>query len=626
MNSGLLRKEVRELRPFIVLIGFLLLLDVYDWLSMQFDVRPLAWSFPDFGVEMAAVLFLIAFAMGTGLLIREMDDRTLAFLDGLPVSRSKIFSVKVLAASTVLLAYPLGYVLLLAAQHLVARQSLDHALHPGLLWQALAMMSVLTGTGLGLGLLLGFLRNLSWLVLALAAIAISILTRLSPALDFLIPMKLLDADLVGIHWPLPVAAVATQLGLMLVCMLLALVLFRATGDAQGRLQARLNRPLVSASVTLATIGGGIALLAMYGASEMEEDDVDVGDDGPYVAGATFTSSPAGNAVTAHYSFSYPARQAGNLQSLLREADTIHAQVAGLLGAQPGARIDVDLSGSAENTAGTAFHDRIRMRQGDDAPRILAHETAHVLARRLAGGERERELSKMGALNEGLAHWIENKVISGSGLAEDDKLQAALVSRRQLFRVEELADLIALQQQVDLSLQYPLGAMVVDCLVARYGEAAPGKLMVALGDPDFPRDLQGTELWFAAFQAAGYDLSLVYADYARRLKSLEAEFADRISQLPRPRGSLVRDEESVGVELRFDGQMQEGWQGVVRFRPDEDSDLTEYSMTETDEEQIAWVSASRLSGERVCFQPGVGYRGALVFETWTCLPLDSAADY
>src|SRR5690606_14695879 len=136
MSAGLLRKELREQRPFVLLVAFLVVLDLVYWMLQQFDMQALGLTIEELGTELAALLFFIAFAMGTGLLIREIDDRTLSFLDGLPLSRLRVFAVKVALASGVLLAYPLACVILRIAQHLVARQSLDHALHAPLLGQA----------------------------------------------------------------------------------------------------------------------------------------------------------------------------------------------------------------------------------------------------------------------------------------------------------------------------------------------------------------------------------------------------------------------------------------------------------------------------------------------------------
>jgi hypothetical protein len=147
----------------------------------------------------------------------------------------------------------------------------------------------------------------------------------------------------------------------------------------------------------------------------------------------------------------------------------------------------------------------------------------------------------------------------------------------------------------------------------------------LGNPEFPRDLKGFALWQAAFQLSGFDLTLVLDDYAQTVKGWETEFASLLADLPRPRGSLVRDDDSVGVAMRLDNALPAGWRTVVRFRPREDSPLRDYA-THRVRDNVAWQPLSSIANERVCFQPGVGNRDVVIYEAWICLPLDSAAAF
>ncbi len=181
---------------------------------------------------------------------------------------------------------------------------------------------------------------------------------------------------------------------------------------------------------------------------------------------------------------------------------------------------------------------------------------------------------------------------------------------------------ALARDVDRNLVYPLGAVVVDALIRRYGADAPKTLLLTLGRPDFPRDLEGYTLWQAAFQLSGFDLTLVFDDYARLLKEWELKSAALIADLPRPRGSLVRSDDYVGVAVRLDAALPAGWRAVVRFRPRSDSPLRDY-VTRSTRDDIAWQSINSIANEKVCFQPGIGTKGIVIYEIWTCLPLDSA---
>ncbi|QNA87996.1 hypothetical protein G4G28_05000 [Massilia sp. Dwa41.01b] len=81
----------------------------------------------------------------------------------------------------------------------------------------------------------------------------------------------------------------------------------------------------------------------------------------------FVPIAGAHASTRHYSFSYPALSSARVRPLVDEADRTFAAVASLLGIEGAAPIDVDLSGTTENHAGTAYQDRIRMHvNGKDA--------------------------------------------------------------------------------------------------------------------------------------------------------------------------------------------------------------------------------------------------------------------
>ena len=121
MTRVLLRKELRSLRPFLFVVFAVLLADLVDALLVPFGTR----SFPDrlqsLSDELAILPILLGFAMGVNLLVREIDDGTLGFLDGLPLRRRTIFAAKMQAAMLVLMVFPAGTLLLNAALHVYCR-------------------------------------------------------------------------------------------------------------------------------------------------------------------------------------------------------------------------------------------------------------------------------------------------------------------------------------------------------------------------------------------------------------------------------------------------------------------------------------------------------------------------
>jgi len=632
MTRVLLRKELRSLRPFLFVVFAVLLADLVDALLVPFGTR----SFPDrlqsLSDELAILPILLGFAMGVNLLVREIDDGTLGFLDGLPLRRRTIFAAKMQAAMLVLMVFPAGALLLNAALHLATRSSLDYALQPSLLLTMFGLCCLVTLVALTAGMLLGFLRYVAWLVLALCAIGIRLLQDPMPSAAVLNTADLLTLRFTGNAWQLPMATIWTQLGAAVLFASLAFALFCSAGKVHVRVQhgGALRRWLARLGIAL------MVAAAVAGFSRLVERGKEDGEGhgaGNRADALEFAPIASAHATTRHYSFSYPALSSARVRPLIDEADRTFGAVAALLGIEGGAPIDVDLSGTIENHAGTAYLDRIRMSvNGESATSVLAHETAHVFARRLAGGARAHQLDHMMVLNEGLAAWIENKLDKqgggGAGVNEQQELAAAIVSARRLVTPRQLTDQAAFIGAVDENLKYPLGAILVDVLVHCYGATAPRTLLRAMASEDFPRDLEGYVLWQTAFQVARFDLDLVLDDYARRLKQLESAYARQIAQLPRPRGSVVEQDEEYVIALRFDLPIPQHAMPLVRYRPgkagDASSYRTRYAQLSEDGIYTAEVPESMMMRGEVCFQPGVLLDAVIMYEPWVCLPLDSAS--
>ena len=629
MTGALFAKEMRGLRPFLFVVVALVLLDTIDVFLTPFEAHSLPVRLASLSTELAALQIVLGFALGSNLLVREIDDGTLNFLDGLPLTRRAIFAAKFKAAMLVLIILPLGLLLLNAALHLATRESLDYALHPSLLLTFFALSILATAVSLTAGMLLGFLRTLCWLVLVLCAIGIKLLEDSAPSwAAALNTAELLTLRFTGTSWQLPWPTIWTQLGAAFLFGVSAFLMFNSAGRvlAQVRRLKQPRRRLVAPVVTimvLAAVAGTVMLLER-GKRESGESHSERAD------AVEFTPIASGHATTSHYSFSYPALSSARVSPLIAGADRTFADVADLLKIDGGDPIDVDLSGTTQNHAGTAYLDRIRMdvRVGG-APATLAHETAHVFAARLAGGEHAPQLDGMVVFNEGLAEWVEGKVTTPGRENEHHQLAAAIVSARRLVTPRQLTDHDAFASAVDENLKYPLGAIFVDRFVARYGPDAPRKLLKALASEDFPRDLRGYALWQTAFQLSGFDLDLVLDDYARHLKQLEPKFARQIAALPRPRGSLIEQDDDYAIALRIDLPLPDKAYPLVRFRPGMASDSAQYrtsygELSEDGKYYTAEVPNKIITRGEVCFQPGLVYEGITIYERWVCMP-QSAAD-
>jgi hypothetical protein len=628
MKRALFNKEWRSLRPFLFVVLALILVDTINVFLTPFEARAFAERFASLSTELSILQIVLGFALGSSLLVREIDDGTLNFLDGLPLTRRAIFVAKIEAAMLVLIIAPSGLLLLNVAMHLATRQSLDYALQPSLLLTFFGLSILVTAVSLTAGMLLGFLRYLCWLVLALCAIGIKLLEDTSPSLAAALDTTdLLTLRFTGSAWQLPWPTIWTQLGAALLFGMSAYLLFNSAGRVLAQ-AGRLKKPrrLVVAplvAIMLVAAIGGIGVLIQ------REQQQSGPSRGARTDGASFTPIATAHATTSHYTFSYPALSSARVSPLIAGADGIFKDVAALLKIDGGAPIDVDLSGTTKNHAGTAYFDRIRMDvRGAGAQETLAHETTHVFAARLAGGEQVSQLDGMMVFNEGLAEWVEGKFKKQGRVNDDHELAAAFVSARRLVTPRQLTDQDAFASAVDQNLKYPLGAILVERLIARYGPAAPRTLLAGLANKDFPRDLRGYALWQTAFQLSGFDLDLVLDDYARYLRQLEPKYASQIAVLPRPRGSLVEQDDGYAIALRFDLPMPPGSHPLVRFRPGMSSNSAQYRTSHSDLSDTGTYSSEvpdkiAARGE-ICFQPGIVFNTITIYEPWVCLPKSAAS--
>ena len=292
----------------------------------------------------------------------------------------------------------------------------------------------------------------------------------------------------------------------------------------------------------------------------------------------------------------------------------------MLGLPPGETIDVDASGSMPNTDGTAFLGRLRMRLGSEGPAVLAHETVHVVAQRVAGAERDWLWQAASVLNEGLASWIETRFRERLDRTDERLLVLAAMHSRRSSRSRSLPIPERLETVRDPNLKYGAGEALIAALVRLYGEAALARLLQAF---DYllclPSDLRGLQLWQSTFQIAGFDLAAVVDEFYRGISEYAALNADRVAELPaatrRARAPRAHDrrhacppsaarEPPAGVQLRHALSARAG-QPVDRV-----------PAVSGDAESAGLGSRGRdIAGGRVCVQPGVNVGAEVLYEPW-----------
>jgi hypothetical protein len=621
MIRALIVKDLRELRPWALLSLVLGLCDIAGALTQQVDMQPLSVTFSDLHAHNASLLWLTAFAISTGITTRDQDNGTLAFLDGLPVSRSAMFFIRCGLIVLLVLLAPLIRVLGAALLHLASAGSLDRALHGELLLGVLCVQTLLVCNAVGLGALLGRLRSLTWLATGLLATAVALLTQRYPRAQLLNPLAL-EVELAGAQLVIDSEALLVQAGLGCAALAIAWRGFVQMGPSWfAGLPKRRAFGSVVAVLTMASLAAPLLLWARsQAAADGDEERAESDAEQP-----RFSPSAPARTETLHYRFSYPALRSSAALKLAADADAIYERVHGLLGADLGAVIDVDGSGSLRNTEGTAFSGRVRLVLGTDNRALLAHETSHVVCGRMVGETRSWLWERATVLNEGIATWVERQFEAGSEAVDDELVLAALHARRELL-VDEFADPSRLGLLRDEDLKYPVGMALVSASVRLYGAASLTRLVRAFGDARLPSDLRGLSLWQSAFQLAGMDLGAVVDELYRAVGGVIQRRGDELAALPRPRVRLVRRNGSIGAQILLDptrAGAREGNGLRLRFKPTPRSPLDELESYGASTATPIWRDDSEIAGGQVCVQAGVVVAQRTLYESWTCLPVRDA---
>lgn len=625
-TRALIEKELRELRPWAILCAFLGLFDLLEQLFKQLDMQPLSQTIAMLGDDSGRALWMIAFAIGTGLGPREQEEGTLAFLDGIPVSRTRVLAVKLSVAIAMIVLAPTMSLFTAAGLHVLSHGSVDAALRMNVLLACYALQCAMIAHGVILGAAVGWLRSLTWLFTGMVTSVLAVAIDRVPRAALLSPLSLANAEITHVGLSLDWEVVAVQLGIALVALLLCFVGFaRAGAVSQTRSFDLSRRPVLRAFVTTATALTLLTAVVLMGqhAAESDGDEDDEEDEGP--SAPQFAPSPPAQTATAHYRISYPAVKSEQALALAAQADSIFERTHALLHVAPGASIDVDASGSTRNTEGTAYFGRIRLALGGDTEAVLAHETSHVITQRLAGAERDWLWREAHVLNEGLATWVEHHFTRDPRSRDSARLVlAALHTRRELI-LEELASLELLSARRDGDLKYPAGEAIIEAVVRMYGEAALPKLVRAFGEPKLPVKLRGLELWQATFQIAGFDLGAVIDEMFREIALDAEQRAAEIAALPRPRVRLVKYEGTVGVQSLIDVQ-HDAAVVRLRFKPSADSPESDYDMTMALEGQPVFRDDSEIQNGQICVQAGLHLGDQLLYEPWTCVPTRDAVSW
>jgi ABC-type transport system involved in multi-copper enzyme maturation permease subunit len=568
--------------------------------------------------------FVLVFALASGLLVREFDEDTMEFLDSLPVSRSRLFFVKVSVALSVLMLFVVLNVGTGVLLHALSRNSLDRSFHVSLLATAVALRGCQLFVLFSLGMALSFLRRFGWLVMALLFWGYILLHERIPSIAVFDLFALTEPHFEGDHWIVPRKMLATQMTLGVVSLAIAYGLFLGAGDRILRGFKQLTRSrlgnawMLTGAVVLAVVSTSLCFYLMnerYGDDEADENGVTV----------VFPSWSTSRSRSEHYEFIYPTNMAAGARRLIDDADSIEETVRRFFAADSGNPIVVDATTRMQRHAGLAYWDKIRfdLSTTDDyetLKAILGHETCHVFLERLSDSRLAEKMNTTRFFHEGVASYVEYHLFNPQQGVDTLHSVAAVMHSRDEVDFTEMTDSDLLTARRDTDLVYPLGEIFVEACVERYGEPSIGNIVRALVRQDAPKGLSGQEFWRDVFQACNYSLDDVVDEFFAILDADVEEYRELIDTLPRLRGAFSYDDVSVYVIVQ--GESLEGWEPICRFRQAADTSAHQYLSGDRVGDDFFFEDRSSFPGSSLWYQLGLkDGKGRQIYEPWLRVTLD-----
>ncbi|MGB7346774.1 MAG: ABC transporter permease subunit [Pirellulaceae bacterium] len=627
--GALLSKEFRAQIPFALLGLFLvstgyLFQGIKSPLTLMPTERLYGEGLINLGTDHAVVMFLLSIAISYGLLVREFDDRSIEFLDALPISRAKIFWAKWIAAFCTLALLPLIDLGFIFSVRWISKTSLDTSYHLDWIGTSVALQLVEAFCFLSIGMALSFLRRFGLLFLCTVLWGLLILGRFNPTFD---PTNLVlwnDSQFFGKTWLVPWRLTVGYLVVGAIALAIAYGLF----VGWGRILVRMLAGSESRAKQVLLIGSSalIVFVVVGMMTQIALTDVTMDED-PKAVRVTYPSWSTASRSTKRFDAVYPTNLAGRAGELLDEADEIYGRVAKFFDYEADTRVSVDMTSYSGHHLGTAYWNKLKLdlTAHEDMPglrRTLGHETTHVVLESLSDNQLRQKFASTRFFHEGVATYVERRFFSDSELAQQ-RIGAALLQERGETSFDRLVDNDKLRAEHDSYLAYQLGEVFAAAIVSRFGDDAIGKLARTFADKRHSEGLGGVALWRSIFQASGYSLNEAIDEYYKLLDEAKELHQETVAKLPELRPTVEMN--SNAVSLTTIQVPPEGWKIVVRFRPSisaPDDQYWEEEMLELAEDTYVF-SASRDSfvGRVAWYQ--IGYRQPkqmAIFQPWKSVKL------
>lgn len=559
MMRVLIAKEFRAMRPMALCIAGLFVLGLLYLFATEMPdeqrLDPAKWL-AEFRNGTVIILVLFGLMIGAGVLVNESDQGTLRFLDGLPLSRTRLFIAKVSAALAVIALVPLIDLPSTLFFDWLSRTSVDGPFPWRFAGIQIGLQIVAGGFLVAFAMALSFTRN--WFALVAGLLFWGYLWLRQQGIHYVglfDPGELLDVGLDGDRVIIPWGHVGAHLAAALVFLAVAWAGFQSLGDRAQFAAQRMGKWRV-----LRMLGTGLRWLApVVWIAAMIQIAGDTEDEDAKNATTPLGEKAFGRHETARYEFLFRTAQREQAQPLFAAADAVHDAVEDFFDAPPStARIVVDLASPVvPHAAGQTNWTKIRMpllpgQTLDELRQILGHETAHVFIEQLTDGRLGQHFDAVRFLHEGLATQVEKTDFSSDLERAKNRRSVAAAWVRGRVPFELLCDDKKLRRERDPNLVYPLGEVFARALVETHGPESPARLLRAFGRRNVPAGLTGTALWRDTAQTAEIGLDRVVAAYEGACAQIAEEEKDFVARLPRLSATVAIEGEEIVIRPKFEG--------------------------------------------------------------------------
>ncbi len=625
MMLAMIRKEIRGLRPWLGLAVLLSLIGLGATLATEFpDDNPFkpAEFLSEHVDGLVIFLLLMAVVTGAGLLVNEDEHGTLLFLDGLPLTRSRIFVAKAIAGLVILGAMLLFEVVQLAAMGLISQDSTSGPFPWKFLCLETGLLFAMMASAFGVVLWMSFLRR--WLALAIGMVVwMHLLLQMQHATlaAWFDPLQLVRPGLDGSNVQVPWRHLGAQLTAGGVCGLLAWWRFARLGGRQAVARTGFRRFLRQAwtlglAASMLVVWIGVMVMAVR---NMPPDE----DDRPG------KESGFDRIKTRHYEFLLREDQRAEAQELTDVGDLVFETVWKFFEKPPvKGRVVVDLASPVVPQAAAQAHwkkVRMTLESGEELgwrKAVLGHETAHVCIDLASEAEASRRFEWTRWLHEGLATYVEARFFQGAtNILEYDRM-CAHASDRERVRFSDLIDNGKFSAIRDANLVYPLGRAWCLALARTCGDTAPVRICRALDHPSVRASQSVDAFWRRTLQQAGFDLEKVNAAFESDLDGLMKTHRDWLRTIPRLSAVPVVTNAQIVLKTAYERPSGEKPGTIVARLSDRppNENLQNEQFT-ADADGVIRVSRTRFPGPTLWFQLGwlpartAGEGRLPLFEKW-----------